>query len=136
MSEEEKDLINLKISISPEKYIKELLKENQQLKIEENVQKEMIENFIKENQELKKQQEEKTKIGISDHKYASKCEDKVITMENQQKEFIEYLEDWRKAVKKQYKELNEPVKKSFLKVTMDTIEEILSKYKKIIGGKE
>lgn len=32
MSEEEKDLINLKISISPEKYMKELIKENQKLK--------------------------------------------------------------------------------------------------------
>lgn len=31
MSEEERDLINLKIAISPEKYIQELLKENQQL---------------------------------------------------------------------------------------------------------
>lgn len=32
MNEEEKDLINLKIAISPEKYIRELLKENQELK--------------------------------------------------------------------------------------------------------
>lgn len=36
MNEEEKDLINLKIAISPEKYIKELLKENKQLKEEIN----------------------------------------------------------------------------------------------------
>ena len=43
--------------------------------------------------QLKKLNEEKTKIGIADHKYASKCEDKVIIMEAQQKEFINYLEN-------------------------------------------
>lgn len=32
MSEEEKDLINLKIAISPEKYMRELQQENQSLK--------------------------------------------------------------------------------------------------------
>lgn len=47
----------------------------------------------KENQELKKQLEEKIKIGISDHKYASKCEDKVVFMELNQRKFIKYLED-------------------------------------------
>ena len=36
MNEEEKDLINLKIAISPEKYIRELLQENQQLKEDYN----------------------------------------------------------------------------------------------------
>lgn len=47
----------------------------------------------KENQELKKQLENSIKINISDHKYASECEDKVIILETHQKEFIKYLED-------------------------------------------
>lgn len=58
---------------------------------------------------------------------------KFTSNKNQQKEFISYLEDWQKAVKKQYEGLNEPVRKGFLKVIIDTIEEILSKFKEIIG---
>lgn len=72
--------------------------------------------------ELEKQLEEKSKIGMADHKYASKCEDKVITMEYQQEEFIEYLEY---QVKLQ-EELND-------KLLATGFEEILSKYKQIIG---
>ena len=60
----------------------------------------------------------------------------VQTIETQQKEFIEYLEDWLKILEKQHNELNEPVRKGFLKVTIDTIKEILSKYKEIIGDKK
>lgn len=70
MNEEEKDLINLKISISPEKYMKEL---------------------IKENQELKKQLEKKySKTGTLTNEVLYEENTKLI---NQQKEFIEYLED-------------------------------------------
>lgn len=76
----------------------------------------------KENQELKKQLEEKTKIGISDHKYASKCEDKVITIENQQKEFIKYLENKRD----EYAENLEYWSSELINI-------ILSKYKSVIG---
>lgn len=46
----------------------------------------------KENQELKKQLENNSKINVADHKYASECEDKVIVLETQKKEFIKYLE--------------------------------------------
>ena len=51
-----------------------------------------FEEIQKENQELKKRLAESSIINVADHKYASECEDKVITMESQQKEFIEYLE--------------------------------------------
>lgn len=78
--------------------------------------------FQQENQELKKQLEEKTKIGISDHKYASKCEDKVITIENQQKEFIKYLENKRD----EYAENLEYWSSELINI-------ILSKYKSVIG---
>lgn len=76
----------------------------------------------KENQELKKQIEEKIKIGVADHKYASECEDKVIVLETQQKEFIKYLED---EIKLQ-EEIND-------KLLATAFEEILQKYKETIG---
>lgn len=53
----------------------------------------LIMNLQKENQELKKRLAESSIINVADHKYASECEDKVITMENQQKEFIDYLKE-------------------------------------------
>lgn len=37
MNKEEKDLINLKIAISPEKYMKELQQENQKLKTKNSI---------------------------------------------------------------------------------------------------
>ena len=49
--------------------------------------------LLEENQKLKKQLENNSKINVADHKYASKCEDKVIVLENQQEEFIKWLED-------------------------------------------
>lgn len=81
--------------------------------------------FQQENQELKKQLEEKTKIGISDHKYASKCEDKVITIENQQQEFINYLENeiYSFELRGTSPEYN----------FENVLKRILSKYKEIIG---
>lgn len=87
----------------------------------------------KENQELKKQLENNSKINVSDHKYASTCEDKVIILETQQKEFIKYLED-------EIKELQE-IKETELDcdILKDVIPEllvckdVLQKYKEIIG---
>lgn len=83
--------------------------------------------------QLKKLNEEKTKIGIADHKYASKCEDKVIIMEAQQKEFIKYLE-------KRYKDVTSVIgsygsNTDMLYSKKDILEEILQKYKEIIGDK-
>lgn len=43
--------------------------------------------------QLEKQLENNLKINVADHKYASTCEDKVIVLETQKKEFIKYLED-------------------------------------------
>ena len=92
--------------------------------------------LIQENQELKKQLEEKTKIGISDHKYASKCEDKVITMENQQKEFIKYLEDEKNRLARECSNIYEDILGHTRLVNGDKFDEandILQKYKSIIG---
>lgn len=94
---------------------------------------EKINKLIKENQELKKQLENNSKINVADHKYASTCEDKVIILETQQKEFIKYLED-------EIKELQE-IKETELDcdILKDVIPEllvckdVLQKYKSIIG---
>ena len=83
--------------------------------------------LLRENQKLKKQLEENSKINIADHKYASECEDKVITMENQQKEFIEYLVNEIKEHEKYDKKNN--CEWQGYKFYQD----VLSKYKEIIG---
>ena len=82
-----------------------------------------VENLVKENQELKKQLENKySKTGILTNEVLYEENTKLI---NQQKKFIEYLEY---QVKFQ-EELND--------IHLATgFEEILSKYKEIIGGKE
>lgn len=87
--------------------------------------------LIKENQELKKQLENNSKINVSDHKYASTCEDKVIILETQQKEFIKYLE-------KRYKDVTSVIgsygsNTDLLYGKKYMLEEILQKYKEIIG---
>ena len=83
--------------------------------------------LLRENQKLKKQLEENSKINIADHKYASECEDKVITMENQQKEFIEYLVNEIKEHEK-YDKKNNCEWQGY-----NFYQDVLSKYKEIIG---
>lgn len=105
-----------------------------------------INKLIKEKQELKKQLENNSKINVADHKYASTCEDKVIILETQQKQFIKYLEDKIKY----FKDLEQFAIKIFNNkavINLDLVkrsieednllicnfEEILQKYKSIIG---
>ena len=83
---------------------------------------EVIDFIIKENQELRKQLEERTKMYLNAYKYAQGMGNEVITLKAEQKEFIKYLED----------------KINFYKIntqgySMNLIEEILQKYKEIIG---
>lgn len=87
----------------------------------------------KENQELKKQLENNSKINVADHKYASTCEDKVIILETQQKEFIKYLEDEIKELQKiKETELDYDLLQDVISQLL-VFEEILQKYKEIIG---
>ena len=79
---------------------------------------------LEENQELKKRLEECSKVNIADHKYASKCEDKVIVLEAQQKEFIDWLEN----------ESKELIRDAGYHQRICI--EIMEKYKEIIGEKE
>lgn len=71
----------------------------------------LISRLEKENQELKKQLEEK---------------------ENQQKEFIEYLEEPIRIIT----DGNPTNISEYTAGKLDALKEILSKYKEIIGGKE
>ena len=93
-------------------------------------------NLQQENQELKKQYEECVKINIADHKYASSCEDKVIVLEAQQKEFIEWLEDKIKQKQKNLKDSSFAMAVVYTKAQIFTLQNALNEYKEIIGGKE
>lgn len=81
----------------------------------------------KENQELKKQLENNSKINVADHKYASTCEDKVIILETQQKEFIKWLEDEIQKKREKTTTLT-----SFIRNVVP-LKQCLQKYKSITG---
>ena len=76
-------------------------------------------DLVFENQELKKQLENNSKINVADHKYASECEDKVIVLETQQKEFIKYLQDMLDYENDIF--------------SVVRVKDVLQKYKEIIG---
>lgn len=89
----------------------------------------------KENQELKKQLEERTKMYLNAYKYAQGMENEVITLNTQQKEFIKYLEDKKispiKCVLNSIDDKNHDY--NMFKNKLDNYEEILQKYREIIG---
>ena len=95
-----------------------------------------VENLRLENQELKKRLAECVKINIADHKYASTCEDKVIVLEAQQKEFMEWLEDKIKQKQKDLKDSSFAMAVVYTKAQIFTLQNALNEYKEIIGGKE
>lgn len=73
--------------------------------------------LLKENQELKEQLEENTETLLG----------RILELRGQQKEFIKWLENYLELL--DYNNIEE-------QIIYDTIEEILNKYKEIIGGKE
>lgn len=82
--------------------------------------------LLEENQELKKQLEDYKKLGF---KY---LQDKNNNLENQQKEFIEYM---NKTIEElECDDVDDEEMKGYLIQRIDTFKEILSKYKEIIGG--
>ena len=82
-------------------------------------------DLLKENQELKKQLENKyEKVGTLTSELLYEENTKLI---NQQKEFINYINDYIKLLKDKPDLVEEGQK--------DILEEILSKYQEIIGGK-
>lgn len=89
--------------------------------------------LLKENQELKKQVEERTKMYQNAYDYSQKMEGKTIILEIQQKEFINYLEDEIKTLEKDILETIDDMDIYMKQVKSLIIEEILQKYKEIIG---
>ena len=96
----------------------------------------LSEQLQQENEELKKRLAECVKINIADHKYASSCEDKVIVLEAQQKEFMEWLEDKIKQKQKNLKDSSFAMAVVYTKAQIFTLQNALNEYKEIIGGKE
>lgn len=93
-----------------------------------------LDGLLKENQSLKKQLEEYKKWYQDELEENSKLSElwcdsraKIRKFENQQKEFIKWLEDYLNLF--DYRDIQE-------QAGYDMLEEILQKYKEIIGGKE
>ena len=120
-----------------------LEKENQELKLELSGYRQAILNnkemlgLKEKNQELKKQLEEnKDKINWYENFEINKTIDKLrIKHNNQQKEFIEYLEDLIKQNETVVEVSKYGLPKNCSKLLIDFYKEILSKYQEIIGGK-
>lgn len=136
-----------------------LLKENQELKLElsgyrqailnnkemlglkeqnEKLKKKYLnavadyETTMSELQELKKQLEEKENIACNWKDSCLENAGKIEKLENQQKEFIEYM---NKTIKElECDDVDDEEIKGYLIQRIDTFKEILSKYKEIIGG--
>ena len=146
-----------------EEFVKDLLKENKlltrqlsyirsgeyynQLKFERNMLEDVVSKgevseidkafidmthrnteLLEENQELKKQLEEKENIACNWKDSCLENAGKIEKLENQQKEFIEYLTSYIYLLSNKPDLIEE--------AEIDILEEILSKYKEILGGKE
>ena len=110
-------------------------------------QKEVIKDLSKENQSLKEQLEEnKDKINWYENFEINKTIDKLrIKHNNQQKEFISYLENEIYSIKPkgtginyncEYDSEEDYINAMEEQSKLNTFKEILSKYKEIIGGKD
>lgn len=104
--------------------------------------KDLFEQLEKENQELKSQLEERTKMYQNAYDYSQKMEGKTIILETQQKEFINYLEDKIYSIEPkgtginyncEYDSEEDYVMAMQEQSRLNTLKEILQKYKSIIG---
>ena len=119
--------------------IVELIKENQELKLELSgyrqailEDKDML-GLKEESEELKNQLEEKENIACNWKDSCLENAGKIEILENQQKEFIEYM---TKTIEKlECDDVDDEEMKGYLIQRIDTFKEILQKYKEIIGGK-
>ena len=89
--------------------------------------------LLRENQELKKQLKNSIKVNMADHKYASECEDKVVTLEAHQKRFVKWLENKIHTIETTYSQINGNY--GLMNEKLEALKEVLRKYEKIIGGK-
>ena len=126
----------------------ELLKENQELKqkylnavsdyettmAEKNELNSLVNSCQEEIRQLKKQLEEKENIACNWKDSCLENAGKVEKLENQQKEFIEYM---NKTIEElECDDVDDEEMKGYLIQRIDTFKEILQKYKNIIGGKD
>lgn len=94
-------------------------------------------DLVNEMYELKKQVEERTKMYQNAYDYSQKMEGKAIILETQQKEFIKYLEDEKDRLARECSNIYEDSLGHTRLVNEDKFDEvndILQKYKEIIGG--
>ena len=92
------------------------------------------ETTMSELQELKKQLEEKENIACNWKDSCLENAGKIEKLENQQKEFIEYM---NKTIEElECDDVDDEEIKGYLIQRIDTFKEILSKFKKIIGDKD
>lgn len=95
--------------------------------IEERYAEELYRDFLKEeNKQLKKKLEEKENIACDWKDSCLENAGKIEILETQQKEFIKWLEDYLNLF--DYRDIEE-------QAGYDMLEEILQKYREIIGGK-
>lgn len=116
--------------------LEQLQQENQELKRKLNEAIHKATEFESEVYELKKQLEEnKDKINWYENFEINKTIDKLrIKHNNQQKEFIDYLE--RTIEELECDNVDDEEMKGYLIQRIDTFKEILSKYKEIQRGKD
>lgn len=132
--------IELQYNALKQQKFNELLKENQELKLELSGYRQAILNnkemlgLKEQNEELKKQLENKyEKVGTLTSELLYEENTKLI---NQQKEFINYLED---EISKQKNDIfanaltSEDIDLYIMKIKLQELEEVLQKYKEIIG---
>lgn len=93
-----------------------------------------MKTLLKEKQELKEQLEDMTLCRDIASGHRKEVQDRETILLNQQKEFIEWLENYIDALIQQ-KETVAELDVTEVHILM-TLEEVLSKYKEIIGGKE
>lgn len=91
-----------------------------------------VEQLEKENQELKKQLEEANEKILLLQVSEPMLNYKKALEENQQKEFIKYMNDIIEDL--EIEDVDDEEMKGYLIQRIDTFKEILSKYKEIIGG--
>ena len=123
--------IELQYNALKQQKFNELLKVNQELKQKYVNAVADYETTMSELQELKKQLEEKENIACNWKDSCLENAGKIEILENQQKEFIEYM---TKTIEElECDDVDDEEIKGYLIQRIDTFKEILQKYKSIIG---
>ena len=86
---------------------------------ESNALLDYIANLQQENEYLKKQNDEKTKIGVADHKYASQMEEKAILLQQENQILHENNQNMQEEMAKVWEE-NERLKEELFKSVNNT----------------